>query len=91
MMIGRYYNMIKQVNPRDGFQTMDSFNDLMAIAYITDRLDGNYYLYPHDSKAMDLEDTKYDELEFCQKAYEDGYSVIINDGKILGFEKAPAV
>lgn len=91
MLIGSYYNMIKQVHPRNGFQTMESFNELMAIAYITERLEDNYCLFPHDSKAMDLEDTTYDELEFCQLAYEDGYSVIINDGKILGYEKSPAV
>lgn len=91
MMKNFYYKLIKQVNPRDGFQTLDDWIGLMAIYYMRERLEDRYHLYPHDSKAMELEDTTCDEIEFCQLAYEDGYSVILNDGKILGFEKAPAV
>lgn len=91
MMNKMYYKLIKQVHPRDGFQTLDDWIGLMAIYYMRVQLGDRYHLYPHGSKAMELEDTTGEEIEFCQLAYEGGYSVILNDGKILGFEKAPAV
>jgi hypothetical protein len=84
-----YYELLRQVEPRDNFEDMDSMMHYLCICYISKFLGDRYDLFPFISN----EDVRfeYDTVAYVEQAYKDGYSVIINDGKILGYEKAPAV
>ena len=84
-----YYELLRQVDPRDNFLDIESTMHYLCVIYVLNYLDNRYEIYPSISN----EDVKYDydTVAYVEQAYKDGYSVIINDGKILGYEKAPAV
>lgn len=85
-----YYELLRQVEPRDNFRDMDSMMHYLCIIYVSKFMDDRYDIFPYISN----KDVKYDydTVAYVKQAYEDGYSVILNDGKILGYEKiAPAV
>lgn len=85
-----YYELLRQVDPRDNFKDIESMMHFFCISYVSIYLDNRYEIYPSISN----EDVKYDydTVAYVEQAYKDGYSVILNDGKILGYEKnAPAV
>jgi hypothetical protein len=84
-----YYELLRQVEPRDNFMDMDSMMHYLCIIYVSKFMGDRYVIFPDISN----KDVKYDydTVAYMEQAYKDGYSVIINDGKILGYEKAPAV
>jgi hypothetical protein len=85
-----YYELLRQVEPRDNFWDMDSMMHYLCVFYVIKTMDNRFEIYPPISN----EDVKYDydTVAYVEQAYKDGYSVILNDGKIIGYEKiAPAV
>ena len=85
-----YYELLRQVDPRDNFRDIESMMHYLCISYVISHLDNRYEIYPSISN----KDVKYDydTVAYVEQAYKDGYSVILNDGKIIGYEKiAPAV
>lgn len=82
----RFFKAIKQVTPRECFNDIEDCIEQILFEYLSDR---GITTYPFQSKAFHG-DT--DSLENCLQAYDDGYNVIINDGRIIGYKKeAPAV
>ena len=82
----RYFKIIKQVSPRNCFNNIEDGIEQILYEYLSDR---GITTYPFNSKAFHGDTYS---LENCLQAYEDGYNVIINDGKIVGYRKeAPAV
>lgn len=85
-----YYELLRQVEPRDNFRDIESMMHYFCVSYVSAFMGNRYDIYPSISN----KDVKYDydTIAYVKQAYEDGYSVILNDGKILGYEKiAPAV
>lgn len=82
----RFFKAIKQVTPRECFNDIEDGIEQILFEYLSDR---GITTYPFNSKAFHGDTNS---LENCLQAYEDGYNVIINDGKIIGYRKeAPAV
>ncbi len=85
--IKKYCELARQVMPCASMQTVDDIIELMFIKVFNSE---KISLLPCLSHKALLGDTY--SLEMCQQAYEDGYTVIINDGKVLGYrEEAPTV
>lgn len=82
-----YYELLRQVEPQDNFRDMETMMHYLCVWYVVTTMDNRYDIYPSISN----KDVDYDTIAYVEQAYKDGYSVIINDGKILGYEKAPAV
>lgn len=86
MLADKFYNLLIQEFPEHfrGFETFDSFVHFLA----------TYWLVSHD-KADELsifaDATKStasrDTIQYCEDMFKNGYSAIINDGKLLGFRK----
>ena len=84
-----YYELLRQVDPRDNFLDIESTMHYLCVSYVSAFMGNRYDIYPNISNEDVMYD--YDTVAYVEQAYKDGYSVIINDGKILGYEKAPAV
>lgn len=84
-----YYELLRQVEPRDNFEDIESAMHYLCICYVSAYMGNRYDIYPSISNRDVMFD--FDTVAYVEQAYKDGYSVIINDGKILGYEKAPAV
>ena len=82
----RYFKIIRQVTPRECFNSIEDGIEQILHEYLSDR---GITTYPFFSEAFHGDTFS---LEMCQQAYDDGYNVIINDGRIIGYRKeAPAV
>ena len=82
----RYFKIIRQVTPRECFNNIEDGIEQILHEYLSDM---KITTYPYGSKAFHVDTNS---LENCLQAYDDGYNVIINDGKIIGYRKeAPAI
>lgn len=82
-----YYELLRQTNPCDNFRDIENMMHYLCVWYVVTTMGNRYDIYPYISN----KDVEYDTVAYVEQAYKDGYSVILNDGKILGYDKAPAV
>jgi hypothetical protein len=87
----KYYNLLRQVDARVDFGTLEDMFQILCVHYLLGRLEEKYSVFPNISDDK-IEKLNSDSVEYVQQAYKDGYAVILADGKVIGYEKeAPAV
>lgn len=80
----KYYALIKQEHPErcKGCDTADDFVHLLATSYLS-MYDEMISLVPVMASNFERRNT----IAYCEESYEQGYSAIINDGKLVGFRR----
>lgn len=78
---------LRQIQPRECYNDIQEGIEQVLFEYLHEM---GVTRFPMKSRKAFRGDTY--SLEMCQQAYEDGYAIIINDGKIIGYrEEAPAM
>lgn len=88
MWAERYFALLRQEMPErlSGVNTMDDFVHILAItfAHMYGRDDISFYPPTKNDEPTDT-------IAYCEECYKQGYSAIINDGKLLGFRRENAL
>lgn len=86
MWAERYYALIIQELPQfcGGCITFDDFVHRLAIEFLDRYSNDDISFYPADTMEYKA---PLNTIDFCEEAYEHGFSAIINDGKLLGFRR----
>lgn len=78
MVEDKYRELVKQVEP-----SMANENNGKIMEYA---MDNGYYLYPVPLNDKELSS----DASYIERAKENGFVAIVNDGKLLGFKKETA-
>lgn len=86
MWTEKYIPLFRQEYPKvfEGCQTVDDYFHGLAMWFLTsfDEED-RAFAYPIMAENKERPNT----IAYCEESYEQGYSAIINDGKLLGFRQ----
>ena len=86
MWAEKYIPLLRQEYPKvfEGCQTVDDYFHGLVIRFLTSFGEENQvYAYPLMAENKERPNT----IAYCEESYEQGYSAIINDGKLLGFRQ----
>lgn len=90
MWAEKYIPLLKQEYPKvfEGCKTADDFFHGLVMWFMTSIDEENQaFAYPIMAENKERSNT----IAYCEESYEQGYSAIINDGKLLGFRKESAL
>lgn len=86
MWAEKYIPLLRQEYPDvfTGCNTVDDYFHGLVIWFLTNFGEENrVYAYPIMAENKERPNT----IAYCEESYEQGYSAIINDGKLLGFRQ----
>ena len=86
MWAEKYVPLFRQEYPKvfEGCQTVDDYFHTLAFWFINARnKEEPISAYPLMAENKAPQNT----IAYCEESYEQGYSAIINDGKLLGFRR----
>lgn len=84
MWAEKYIPLLKQEYPKEfvGCQTVDDFFHVLVVWFLLNlNKENQVFAYPLMAENKERNNT----IAYCEESYEQGYSAIINDGKLLGF------
>ena len=87
MWAERYYKLLTQEFPSyfKGVQDIDDFVHYLATYWLVRHKNENDELSIYAENL--LSDNLYNTIAYCEDMYVNGYSAIINDGKLVGFRR----
>ena len=86
MWAEKYIPLLRQEYPKvfEGCQTVDDFFHGLVMWFMTS-IDEENQVFAYPIMAENKE--RHNTIAYCEESYEQGYSAIINDGKLLGFRQ----